>query len=250
MASEYFRQALEEGWAKAKAAKAERRARNREEWRTSPKNAMNVRQDAIEAIASEIPGDSTGDGSDSLAELRRLMADKDVALHRRIDCAEVILAYELGPGAAVGAKTDEIAAGSFRFLKSVTDTPESPEALRFRCLKLIAAVENARAASKNTVAEHAAKRRLLIALVNSVRTRSFRTAGTWREAVKTDAWALTNADAFDWPKGWPGDWVWPLATFSALLEQDHDVTAFRELLLSIRATNRDDRWEDYLGPTY
>jgi hypothetical protein len=251
MASEYFRQALEEGWTKAKADKAERRRQNREAWANSPQNAANRHKDTYGATAPEIAIEANGaGGSRSLAALRTIMADPDTPLHRRLDAAEIVLTYELGPGAAVGADVDQIAAGSYQFLNAVIDTPGTPEALRFRCLKMIASVENARAASKNTIAEHAAKRALLVALVNNERVRTIRAAGVWSEAVKTDAWALMSSDDFPWLEGWPGDWPWPPATFSTALEQAFDVTAFREQLLAVRARNRADRWEDFLGPTY
>ena len=100
------------------------------------------------------------------------------------------------------------------------------------------------------MAEHAAKRELLIALINAERVRTFRAAGVWFEAVKTDAWALKNGDDFPWPAGWPGDWAWPPATFWVALDQAHDVATFREQLRSIRARNRADDWEQFLAPTH
>jgi len=248
--SEEFKRALAEGWEKAKADKAERRRQNRENWANSPQNAANRHKDTYGATAPEITGEANGaGGSRSLAALRTIMADPNTPLHRRLDAAEVVLAFELGPGAAVGADVEQIAAGSYVFLNTVIDTPGTPEALRFRCLRMVASVENARAASKNTVAEHAAKRELLMRLVNAERVRTIRTAGTWSEAVTTDAWALKASDDFPWPEGWPGDWPWPPSTFSTPLEQAHDVAAFREQLRSIGARNRDDHWQRFLMPT-
>jgi hypothetical protein len=241
------RQKWTEAWREARKAKDERRKANREKW-AKRRDWSDDNEHRTDVAVVDIPKESGG--SDSLAELRRLMADKATPLHRRIDCAETILAFEIAPGAGVGAKVDEIAAGSFRFLKSVVDAPGSPEALRFRCLKLIAAVENARVRATSTSAVIAEKRELLRRLVNAERVRAFRAAGVWREAVKTTAWALKNSDDFPWPEGWPGDWAWPATTFSTTLGQAHDVTAFREQLRAVKATNRgDDDWEKFLGLT-
>jgi len=242
---EEFRRKTMEGWEKAKADKLERRRQNREKWA----KRRDWSDDNEHKIAVAIEANGAG-GSRSLAALRTIMTDPDTPLHRRLDAAEVVLAFELGPGAAVGADIDQIAAGSYQFLNAVIDTAGTPEALRFRCLKMIASVENARAASKNTVAEHAAKRELLLKLVNSERVRTFRAAGVWSEAVKTDAWALKNGDDFPWPADWPGDWPWPPASFSTALEKVFGVTAFREQLRAVKATNRADDWERFLGPTH
>jgi hypothetical protein len=243
--NEEFRRAMAQGWEEAKKAKAKRRKANQEKW-AQRRDWSDDNQHKVD-VAIEANG---AGGSRSLAALRTIMADPDTPLHRRLDAAEVVLAYELGPGAAVGADVEQIAAGSYVFLNTVIDTPGTPEALRFRCLKMVASVENARAASKNTIAQDAAKRILVRNLVNAERTRAIRASGNWPEAVKTTAWALTSVDTFEWPTGWPGDWSWPLASFSVLLEQAFDVTTFRELLLSIRASNRPDDWEKFLAPTY
>jgi hypothetical protein len=242
---EEHRRIWTEAWTEARQRKDQRRAENRERWA----KRRDWSDDNEHKVAVAIEANGAG-GSRSLAALRAIMADPDTPLHRRLDAAEVVLAFELGPGAAVGADIDQIAAGSYQFLNAVIDTAGTPEALRFRCLKMIASVENARAASKNTVAEHAAKRALLLKLVNSERVRTFRAAGVWSEAVRTDAWALKTSDDFPWPAGWPGDWPWPPASFSTALENVFGVTAFKEQLRAVKATNRADDWERFLGPTH
>ena len=250
------RELWNEAWSEARKAKAERRKRNQQAWADSPLNAQNQRKQAFAAVtASEIPIDLNSEviqsgTTESLAKLRTIMASPAIPTHRRLDAAELLISFEVPSGGVSNVDPDQVAAGSYQFLRTIVDSEEVPEPLRFRALKAIAIVENARASIKASSVTHTAKRELLLRLINAQRTLAFRAAGTWHEAVKTTEWALTNADAFDWPKGWPGDWVWPPATFAVPLEQAFDVTAFRELLLSIRATNRaDDDWERFLKPT-
>jgi hypothetical protein len=194
---------------------------------------------------------STESNGNSLGELRRLMADVKQPLFRRIDCAEVILGFEIAPGAAAGVEPEQIAAGSFRFLKAVIEAPGTPEALRFRCLKLVAAVENARAAAKSDAVTNEAKRRLLIALCNSERQLALRRAKRWN-AVLNEQWWIGPADQIDWPPGWPGDWPFPSQSFATQLEHSCDpealerTTAFRQWLRSAKAKNREDNWDRLL----
>jgi hypothetical protein len=246
--SKAFEQALVEGWQKAKEAKAKRRAENREKW-SRRRDWSSEEEHRIAVGIEDTPGSSDEHASASLRQMRAIMGDSTTALFRRLDAAEVLLSYELGPGAAVGVDPELIASTSYKFLKAVVEDGSTPEALRFRALKSIVAVENARAQAKSSAATNAEKRELLRKLVNSERVRSFRAAGVWSEAVKTDGWVLRNSDTFDWPLGWPGQWAWPAVIFSAVLEQSRDVTAFREQLRAIRATNRPDDWERFLAST-
>jgi hypothetical protein len=241
-----------ENWSEARKAREQRRAENRANWANSPLNAANRHKDTYGATAPEIASEANGGGgSRSLAALRTIMADPNTPLHRRLDAAEVVLAFELGPGAAVGVDIDQIAAGSYLFLNTVIGTPGVPEALRFRALRLVASVENARAASKNTVAEHEAKRRLLINLANSRRIAALRKAGTWARVVESnEPWALEAGDTIDWPNSqWPGTWPWPPASFAAELEHadPERIAAFKQELLNIRTTNRVDRFDEILA---
>jgi hypothetical protein len=243
---------IDEATRAARAAEREaRRKANQERWANDPANANHARLQRQAAVtpevAAEAGGEEGGNGSASLQRMREIMLDVGAPTYRRLDAAECVLVYELSPGAAVGSDPAEIAAASYKFLKSVTNAAEVPEALRFRALRSIVAIENQRAQGKNTIAEHAAKRELLVALVNSERLRSFREAGVWPEVVKTDEWALKTSDDFPWAPGWPGDWVWPPASFAAPLGRGSDVAAFRQQLLGIKARDRDDRWEDLLG---
>ena len=179
------------------------------------------------------------------------MADVRTSLHRRIDCAETIIAFEIAPGAAVGVDPDEVASAAYKFLRAADDNASTREALRFRSLRLLASIENARAAQKSNAVTFAQKRALLVALVNAERIRALRAAGTWNDVVARGApWSLESTDTFDWGNSqWLGDWAWPAASFAVGLEQaSHERTeAFRQQLLGIKATNRDDRWEDLLG---
>jgi hypothetical protein len=246
--SDEFRRKTEEGWQKAKEAKAKRRAENREKW-SRRRDWSSEEEHRIAVGIEDTPGSSDEHTSASLRQMRAIMADPSTALFRRLDAAEVLLSYELGPGAAVGVDPELIGSTSYKFLKAVVDDSSTPEALRFRALKSIVAVENARAQAKSNALIDAEKRVLLIKLVNSERVRAIRSSGNWAKAVKSDGWSLRLADDFPWPPGWPGDWPWPPSTFSTTLGQARDVTAFRERLRAIRATNRPDAWEKFLGLT-
>jgi hypothetical protein len=159
--------------------------------------------------------------------MREIMGDPKAALHRRLDAAEVLLSYELGPGAAVGVDPDMIASVSYRFLKAVADHTATPEALKFRALKLVVSVENARTQARSSSITNADTRALLLNLINAERNRALRAAGVWPEVKETDAWALRSGDDFEAPLGWFSDsWSWPVTSFAAQLEQASDVTAF------------------------
>jgi hypothetical protein len=134
------------------------------------------------------------------------MGDPNVALHRGIEAAETLVPFEIAPGAANNVDPELVAAKSFQFLRAVIDAKETPEALRFRALKCVAGIENARVQLKSTSVINADKRALLLNLVNAERSRALRDAGVWPEAVKTDAWTLRSSHDFPWPEGWPGDW--------------------------------------------
>jgi hypothetical protein len=109
-------------WSEARKAKEQRRAANCEAWANSPQNAANRHKDTLGAVAPEIVAEANDEGgSVSLAKMRAIMADPEAPLYRRLDAAEVVLTYELGPGAAVGVDSDQIAAASYRFLKAVVE---------------------------------------------------------------------------------------------------------------------------------
>jgi hypothetical protein len=147
---EEFRRKTMEGWEAAKKARAEHRRRNQEAWAASPLNAQNQRKQAFSA-APEIQSDARGEtdsGLASLAKLRSIMGSSSIPLHRRIDAAELLVQFEVAPGAVVNVDPDEVAASSYQFLRTVADSPEAPEPLRFRALRSVAIVENARASIK------------------------------------------------------------------------------------------------------
>jgi hypothetical protein len=239
-------------WSEARKAKEQRRAENRANWARSPQNAANKHKDKYGATAPEITdnGNGTG-GSRSLAALRAIMGNVDLPLYRRIDASEIVLAYELGPGSAVGADPNTIGAASYLFLNSVLDAPGVPEQLRFRCLKLVASVENARARITSSAADHESKKQLLISLCNAERIRHLRQAGAWHRVVeRNEPWFLKVEDDVTVPPGWFDSWQWPPpAVFAAEFERHTDVAAFREQLISTRARNRSDLFETLLAET-
>jgi hypothetical protein len=248
---------MDEEQAERAALKEAKRRANIAAWAASPQNANNIRTTTVEAVVPEIGVDSTeADDADvsSLGKLRKLMGDPRIPLFRRVDSAEVIVGFELSAGGAAGVDPDQVASSSFKFLRLVADDNNTPEPIKFKCLKLLAGIENARASIKNTVAEHVAKRRLLIELINSERQRHIRAAGRWPAIVSSDAeWAISPSDDFEPPSGWfDSSWSWPVAAFAAQLERSCDPAAaeaneaFRLQLRSIRATNRRDDWERLL----
>lgn len=217
--NEEFRRAMADGWAKAKEAKAQRRAENRERWASSPANSHNRhKSDAIapdlEVEAGAEPFDKrSGGGSRALAALRQIMADPTVQLYRRVESAETILSYELGPAAlADGGDPDKIGASSYKFLRAAAENALTPEALKFRCLKAIVAVENARASVKNSAGQDFAKAKLALDIVNAEKCRQLRLDGEWSATVKSGTdWAVKPEDIA------PATWSWPPTGLAKLL---------------------------------
>ena len=158
------------------------------------------------------------------------MLNDEITLYRRLNAAEVILQFELGPGAAVGVNPDTIAAGSYKFLRTLVDLPDTPEALRFRALKLIAGIENARASAKASDLSHTAKHSLLLALANAQKSRQLRASGQWENIIRAGQdWALKDSDQLNWPSGWPGTWKWPPDSFANELQSANCSQLVKEL---------------------
>jgi hypothetical protein len=223
---------------------AERRQANQKNWAINPVNQLVRRAEEHNAkldVQAEIT--SVLKGQPSLTKLRHIMASPDMPLHRRIEAAETIIGYELGPGAAAGIEPHELASDSYQFLRTVTETTDVPESLMFRALKAIASVENARAAIRDAGDTLTTKRQCLIDLVNAERRRWLAQHGRW--PAGREPWFLDPTDTFNWPPGWPGMWMWPLPTIGSTYAKNTaaSLTTFRSMLRSIRATNRDDQWE-------
>jgi hypothetical protein len=245
-------------WSEARKAKEQRRAANREAWANSPQNAANRHKDTFGAVAPEVVAEANGEGgSVSLAQMRAIMSDTVTPLYRRLDAAEVVLSFEPGPGAAVGVDPDEIAATSYRFLKAVADAVETPEALRFRALKSIVAIENRRKSAGQGSEQSALKRELQLRLVNAERRRMLVDAGVWVDDVARhrENRSLTLNDDFKWLPGWPGTWQWPPENFAERLALAKEQLAqngttggdeFRAKLRAVRARNRVDDCERLL----
>jgi hypothetical protein len=211
-----FQQKLEEGWLEKKAERDARRIANREAWAKrrdwSDDNFQKVNAGTAQTASDAAP-------ITSLARLRAIMADPDITLYRRLNAAEVVLSFELAPGAAAGLDPNLIAAASYKFLRAICDASETPEPQRFRALKLVATVENARASAKANDLANTAKRTLLVNLANAERCRQLRTNGQWDNLISANAhWELDNPDQLPWPNGWPGLWQWPPVTFASQLQ--------------------------------
>jgi hypothetical protein len=222
-------------------ATQQRRAAKSKAWHENPNNANNrtkANWARIEAdrLAAQIDAPATG--SASLRRLRSIMADNDAPLYRRLEAAEIILGYELAPGALAGTDPDTVAASSYQFLNAVIAEPTVSEALEFRALKAIAQVENARAQIRNAGEQLGMKRQMFVDLVNTERRAALVARGSWPSSQR---WWLDTSDAWAWPVDWPGMWSWPPSAIAEAYKGD--AVSFRESLRAVRATNRDDPWD-------
>jgi hypothetical protein len=238
---EFWRK-TEEGWEKAKADKARRRAENRAKW-----SQRRDWHDNASATAPDIELESAEDtaGSSSLAELRRITADTGAPLSRRIDAAETVISFELAPGAASDIDPDHVASSAYKFLQGVVASPATPDSLRFKALRLLASVENQRAQLRSTSASLHEKRELLTRLCNSQRVQQLRQAKRWPPPAGAQ-WALTLADDIPWPEGWPGSWSWPPNT-SLAASMSNPSNAAGINYGAIRARNRPDDFDAILA---
>jgi hypothetical protein len=188
-----------------KAARMAKRAANKEAWKYHPANAnaawMQRQAEMMEATTAAIEVEPVPEAEcGSLAKLRGIMADPAAPLYRRIDAAEIVLTYELAPGSLVNVAADQVAAASYRFMQAVIDATETPEPLRFRALKSVAAIENARASRAGATTD-TTQREFWVALVNAARRSALIRAGVWdRVAADGAEWALSPGDEFDMPE--------------------------------------------------
>ena len=135
-----------------------------------------------------------------------------------------------------------------------------PEALRFRALRSIARIENSRKAAAQNPASHFANQEFCRRLINSARSAALREAGVWEKVIATGAaWSISPRDSFSVP-------TLPLADVGVTIEDgaaehldainrwrankpeeaaryDAERTA---ILLSVKATNRVDDWDQLL----
>lgn len=239
--------------------KAARSQEHREAWLKSELNS-NYRKHRYEnemvplpEITAEVEGESG-----SLAKLRAVMADDASPLFRRLDAADVIIDFELAPGAAAGVAADQLASSAFQFYRAVEANPAAPEALKFRALKSIARIENSRKQAAQSPEAHFANREFARRQVNTARSTALRAAGVWRQVVASRAsWALKSNDVFDVPElpqikvgaSVAKDGVGVF--LDALNRQPHEQKEQRaaernRTLLAVRATNREDNWDQLL----
>ena len=135
-----------------KEAREARRAANQEEWRRNHINSNQQTEHILSAVIADDEIEGIGDTT-PLDKLRDIMLDPRAQLYRRLDAAELVLAYELAPGALVNVPPSEVAAISFRFLRGVAEAAETPERLRFRALKSMLAIQHKRAAASSTAGQ-------------------------------------------------------------------------------------------------
>jgi hypothetical protein len=232
----------EEHWDEARKAKDERRKSNRAKW-SERRDWTDDNKVIAPAIALESTEETNTSGS--LAELRKIMADVAAPLHRRIDAAETVISFELAPGAAADLEPDLVASVAYKFLQSVVASSQTPDALKFKSLRLLASVENQRAQLRSTSASLHAKRELLVGLCNAQRVQQLVGAKRWPPPTGAQ-WALTLADDIAWPEGWPGAWSWPLNT-SLAAAFSKPSNAVRANFGAIRAKNRQDEFDRILA---
>lgn len=199
--SKEFNDLMIAGWLKKKEERAQARQENKAKWaaRRDWSDTSEHRSD-IEVPAS--PEGASQDGqSRSLRRLRQIMGNPEAALTRRLEAAEIILTYELAPAAGVGVEPEAIAASSYQFLGAVSEAAGTPEALRFKALKSLAAIENARAAQKTSAQGLAARHRLANDLLNAELQRGLREQGEWAGAVSSGSWWTAASEDFSgaWP---------------------------------------------------
>lgn len=228
----------------SKPPKQVRRQQNRAAWQASQNNmnAMHAKAKAAKKPIA-VPTEPIAD-TGSLARLRQIMGDINELTYRRVEAAETILSYELAPGSAVNVPPDQIAAASYLFLQAVVDDVDTPSPLRFKALRSLASIENARARVSDT--DQLADRRVhLIELINAARRRHLMESGRWPAVCASNTrWQLEASDDIDIPR-----LAQALDTIGGSL--DRAVTspdtatrnrARQAALLSISARNRVDAW--------
>lgn len=207
-------------------------------------------------VIAEIPaGADTGGRAvplgASLSKMRALMLDDGASLQRRIDAAEICVEYELGPGAGVGVPPDQIASAAYQFCRAVADS-DAPEGHKFRALRMMVRIENARA-KPSSAAQTAAQKALCVDLINAARRMELIKAGRWPPPAGTQWW-LTMGDTFDMP-ALPSDPATAGMNIGQRLDHaKHLPEALRRqrrdarhaAYCAVRASNRVDNWQDLL----
>ena len=231
-------------------AKAQQRERNRLRWEDNEKNVNHILAEARQTAATILAEAPETADNKSLSKLRTIMADVNSPLYQRLEAAEIILSYELAPGSLVNSPTEQVASASYRFLVAVVDDAETPSQIRFKALRSLAAIENARARAGDTETAQA-RRNSYIDEINRARR---------AELVRRNLWPQVCAQAIPWSLSLSDDIDQPPATRShdsigASLDRCRNLPA-AELasrlaartahLLSVRARNRPDDW---LPPT-
>jgi hypothetical protein len=211
-----------------------RRIKNRERWDTHPLNA-NAAHAEMKQLLKRIPVPEVTDVG-SLSQLRAIVADTEAPLYRRVEAAEIVLSYELAPGSAINMPQEQIAAASYRFMQAVADHAETPDNIRFKCLRSLASIENARARVGDT--EALADRRVhLLELVNAARRRHLISSGCWPASHR---WQLDPSDDIDIPR--LSQSLDSIGTSLDRASASARASDRRSLLLSIVARNRPDNW--------
>jgi hypothetical protein len=183
-------------WTEAKKAKAERREANRAAWQASKKNAVNQREEILDAVLPEVAIElPTVLDNTALGRLRAIMLDRNAAMHRRFKAAEAVMPFEISVGAGVNTDPNEIAAPSYRFFREVADTPGTPEAWVDKALANCLTIENSRKAAVQSAAQYAVNKELLRRMANGLRHMENVADGAEHELLPPGA-------DFELPEGW------------------------------------------------
>jgi hypothetical protein len=236
--SEEFKKAMEEGWARAREAKDQRRAENRAKWAQRRDWSTNTEHRAdIEIPITPVPDEAQSTGA--MAQLRAILADTQAHTHERIKSARILLDYEVTSGAASRIDYNMIDSPAYQFLRLTADDPKTPRPLKFQCLESLLPIENL----KKPKADPDQQRQIhefRVELVNAERRTAYAEVGLrWSAANR-----LLTTDDFEWPE----PELPALVPFARILElpeaeQAARAAATRAQLRSVRARNRPDNWE-------
>lgn len=237
------------------AARAARKQANREAWAADPRNA-NAQRAEVRAAAIALEAEAAAETGDNraLSKLRRIMADINRPVHQRCEAASAVLLYELSPSSLANVPAGEpVAAASYRFLQAVADDPETPEPLRLKVLRDIAAIENARAARPPDPEKAEETRRLVIAMINGHRRMMLHKKGL---SPSRTEWVIRADDVFDMPLDAPASPASATMTIADLLdharalpvaEQQRQHEARRRRMLGVRIRSRLDPWDEIMA---
>jgi hypothetical protein len=152
----------------------------------------------------------------------------------------------------VGVPSEQVASTAYRFLQSVSTSADAPTPLRLKSLKVLASVEASKARSADAGALEEQREAFRIQ-VNNARRAELKRRGLWQQVcVSNTDWMLKAGDHFELPNV-PGHAESISKTLDRALELPPEEIKRRrderrEMLLQVRAANRDDNWRELIHP--